>query len=66
MLADVKGTCSPVTFVMFATLSCSTKPIIFQLLQVIQDTGMRMESSKMKVRETIWYVAKLACNDVWV
>lgn len=64
MLADVKGTCSPVTFVMFATLSCSTKPIIFQLLQVIQVTGM--ESSKMKVRETIWYVAKLACNDAWV
>lgn len=66
MLADVEDTCSPMTFVMFATLSCSTNPIIFQLLQVIQDTGMRVESTKKKVRETIWYVARLACNDAWV
>jgi len=65
-LADVEGTCSLMTFLIFPMLSCSTNPIVFLVLQSIQDRGMRVESSKKKGRETIWPLAKLAFNSEWV
>lgn len=49
-VADAEGTFSLMIFVVFPTLSCSTNPIVFLLLQAVQDRGGRAESSKNKGR----------------